>query len=186
VEFDDAFFSSLDLLVSVAHIGYQIPKRPVVDSLNQSQPAPTAPPKKTFWSWVTKKFGWFWSVDPKGADKESTYAAVSSSAPNSCHPNQFPAEMLRIETMLDNLISLQSIINQMVYDFSLAHPDLVMTDGYVFDSVYQVLHNEEGGSKNDRPISLEMKQEMYKSITEMIKTRIKVLCTTRKSKKKLN
>ena len=74
----------------------------------------------------------------------------------------------------------------MVYDFSLAHPDLVMTDGYVFDSVYQVLHHEEGGSKNDRPISLEKKQEMYKSITEMIKTRIKVFCTTRKSNKKLN
>jgi hypothetical protein len=93
-------------------------------------------------------------VDPKGTKKESTYTAMSSPL-GACHTTNFQQ---KCETLLDNLISLQSIINQMVYDFSLAHLDLVMTDGYVYDSVFQVLHHEEGGSKNDQPISLEMKQ----------------------------
>jgi hypothetical protein len=46
-------------LISLAHIGYLIPKRPEVDPLTQSQTVSSVPSKKTFWGWVTKKLGWF-------------------------------------------------------------------------------------------------------------------------------
>ena len=153
--------------MSASCIGYELPRalETVCPVISQSSS------KKGFWSWVGRKIGWGSTVDPKGSSLKlaSAINLNQSMSKSPCHINQFPKEIFRIENTIDNLVSLQSTIHQMVYEFKFIHTDQIMTSGYVYEAVHAVLYQDEIQSGHSKPITLELRQEMYTEITNIIK-----------------
>lgn len=170
VKFDGVFFSSLDIIVSFSNIGYSLPKRRPTEVQTVPQTPTNAPPtaNKSFWSWMVKKLSWNFS------NKESVYTTITTRK-ETYGIKDFPIEMLRIENTIDHLIQLQSMLNQVVYEFKLTYTDQCMTEGYIYEFVHAALFGQENTSfTQQRGIGVELKQDIYTQITAMVKTFLKV------------
>jgi hypothetical protein len=144
----------VDVIISQSAIGYVKKQSVELDTQLSS--------RKGFWSWFAKKLSINNSIEPKESANVEKYGIES------CHLNEFPMPVLRLENSLDHLITLQHIIHQVVFDLSM-YADQIMSTSYVYEHIYNVLYQSEIQLNHGRPININIRQEMYSEITQMVK-----------------
>jgi hypothetical protein len=154
LEFNDVYSSMVDVIISQSAIGYIKKQSLEIDAQLSS--------RKSVWNWFAKKLNINNSIEPK----ESEY--VEKSSTESWHLNDFPMPVLRLENSLDHLITLQHIIHQVVFDLSM-YADQIMSTSYVYEHIYNVLNQSEIQLHHGRQININIRQEMYSEITQMVK-----------------
>jgi hypothetical protein len=117
---------------------------------------------------MVKKLSWNFST------KEAAYTTITTRK-ETFGIKDFPMELLRIESTIDHLINLQSMLNQVVYDFKLTYTDQCMTEGYLYEFVHAALFGQDASYTQQRGIGIELKQDIYTQIIGMVKTYLKVV-----------
>jgi len=166
IEFDGVYFSSLDVIISCAYVGYAIRDHKETNAL------PKSPANHGFWHWIGKKLGFVGTTaaDPKLSIREKAY----TTAQEVCNMKDFPMEMLWIENTLDNLINLQAVMNQIKEEDPLRGFDQTMPASYVYDAIFFSLNGKELNSHDSSLINLDSRKEIYSNIMIMIKDWLKV------------